>query len=326
MEMTADDASPAGTNHPTRPARPPKWWEVAVIAATSGALALPGYALWQFATTCGDGLECILNLPIAGAFSVVVMPAMSWLVWKGCRIPRPFLLAVATVAIGHLIAVPVTNGIGDSLANAEGLTSATTLAPLVYALIGVMSGLAAIVLVWKGIWSDGVRVAVVPLIVVLSLAGHGLGERVARQQQQDMWSAVGVTIYLPGISDRVTPTDASVLGENSELIQISYHFRSANGANLEGPILTLLATTDGGCGDAVRAGYFSGPAGSPDSSCRKTADGFVADDPTGTHYVGVTRGDTSLVLRFPKSSFDDAMIADSLRHAPKVSVADLARL
>ena len=49
-------------------------------------------------------------------------------------------------------------------------------------------------------------------------------------------------------------------------------------------------------------------------------DGFVAD------YVGVTRGDTTLVLQFPRSSLYDAKIADSLRHAPQVSVADLARL
>lgn len=309
---------------PARPARPPKWWEVAVIAATSGALALPGYALWQIATTCGNGFECGFNTLFSGAFSVVVMPVASALVWKGCRIPRPFLLAVATVAIGHLIAVPVTNGIG---VNADGLARGTTLAPLVYVLIGVMSGLAAIVLVWRGTWSAWVRVGVVPLIAVLSLAGHALGERVARQQHQDRLSAIGVTMYLPDISDRATPSNASVfVGGTMQRIRISYPYQSANGANLEGQILTLLATTDGGCGDAARAGYLPGVTGPPDSTCRKTADGFLADDPTGAHNIGVTRGHTMLVLLFPKSRFDDAKIADSLRHAPQVSVADLARL
>lgn len=329
MEMTAAAAGPAGTNYTTRPApstRPPKWWEVALIVATSGALALPGYALWQVATTCGNGFECGFNSLFSGAFSVVVMPVASALVWRGCRIPRPFLLAVATVAIGHVLAVPVANGIG---ANTDGLARGTTLVPLVYVLVGVISGLAAIVLVWMGTWSWWVRVGVVPLIAVLSLAGHAFGERVARQQHQDRLSATGVTMYLPNISDRATPSFASAfVGGTEQRIIISYQSDSAEGADPEFPRLILLATTDGGCGDAARAGYFymEGAAGPPDSTCRKTADGFVAADPQGTHYVGVTRGDTMLVFLFPGSSFDDAKVADSLRHAPQVSVADLARL
>lgn len=164
-EMSVADPGPAGTNDPTGPIRLPKWWQAAVIAATSGALALPGYVLWQSVTTCGGGLECLLNLPVAGAFSVVVMPVTAWLVWKGCRIPRPFLLAVATVAM-----------------------------------------------VWRGLLSNRVRLGVVALIPLLSLAGHAVGERVARQQHQDRLSAIGVTMYIPEISDRATPSDASAWG------------------------------------------------------------------------------------------------------------------
>ncbi|MEP7193615.1 MAG: hypothetical protein ABI903_12205 [Actinomycetota bacterium] len=87
--MSVADPGPAGTNDPTGPIRLPKWWQAAVIAATSGALALPGYVLWQSVTTCGGGLECLLNLPVAGAFSVVVMPVTAWLVWKGAGSRAP---------------------------------------------------------------------------------------------------------------------------------------------------------------------------------------------------------------------------------------------
>ena len=52
----------------------------------------------------------------------------------------------------------------------------------------------------------------------------------------------------------------------------------------------------------------------------------MADDLLGSHYVGVARGDTMLVLLYSRSSFDDAQIADTLRRAPQVSVAELARL
>jgi len=320
MEMTH-------SNHPTRPARPPRWWEAVIIATTSGALALPGYALWRSVTTCGEGLECLLNLPIAGAFSVVVAPVTAWVVWGLCGIPRPFLLGVVTVAIGHVMAVSVANGFGEEFGGAEAPIGQTVLAPAaVYVLIGVVSGLAAMVLVWRGTWSRRVRVGVVVLIALLSFAAHARDSRVAVQQQEDRLRAVGVTIYLPDISDRVTPWEASTFGvglsDGAPQISVSYRYKPAQGANLDGPILTLLATTDGGCGDAVRAGLL------PEGTCRKTADGFVAHDPTGTgaHYVGVTRGQTMLVLWFPRSSFDDTQIADSLRHAPQVSVADLARL
>lgn len=83
--------------------------------------------------------------------------------------------------------------------------------------------------------------------------------------------------------------------ETARHIQISYCYQSANGANQEGPILTLLATTDGGWADAVRAGYIPGGAGTPDSTCHKTADGFVADWPVSS-YRGVQRDDSGLKL------------------------------
>lgn len=211
------------------------------------------------------------------------------------------------------------------IADAGGPISGTALAPQVYALIGV--GLAAIVLVWDGIWSRRIRVGVVALIPQLSLAGHANRRAGAWQHHQDRLSAIGVTMYLPDISD-ATPSGASAWGtassDTARHIEISYH--SANSADLEGPRLILLTTTDGGCGEAERAGYLPGGVGPPDSTCRKTADGFAADDPTTGHYAGVTRGHTMLVLLFLRSSLGDAKIADSLRHAPQVSVADLARL
>jgi hypothetical protein len=170
-------------------------------------------------------------------------------------------------------------------------------------------------------------VGVLALIALLSLAGHAIGERVSVQQHEDRLRAVGVTIYLPDFSDRATPSDAWAWGtefsDTPHHIEINYNW--AKGADLEGLGLILLATTDGGCGDAERAAWDGTTP--PLGSCRATADGFVADDPTGAHYVGVTRGQTMLVAaNASRSGFDDAKIADTLRHAPRVSVADLARL
>jgi hypothetical protein len=327
MGTTAADANPAGTNDPAGPsrhARPPKWWEVAVIAATSGAAALAEYALWHSVTTCGDGLECMLNLPIAVAFSFGA-PVNAGMLWRVCGIPRPFLLAVATAAIGHLLAVPLAKGFGDGFGDYLDAGPVSGTAPArVYVLIGVVSGLAAIVLVCEGIWSRRIRVGVVALIALLSLAGHAIGERVSVQQHEDRLRAVGVTIYLPDFADLATPSVAwAWFSDIPQHIEINYNW--ARGADLEGLGLILLATTDGGCGDAERAAWDGTTP--PLGSCRATADGFVADGETGAHYVGVTRGQTLLVAaKASRSGFDDAKIADTLRDAPQVSVADLARL
>lgn len=211
METTAADGRPARTEEPASLTRPPSRRDGAVIAATSGGLAFAAYLPWLWYATC-DGMNCLIAGPAASAFSLVVMPAVAWACWALFRIPRPFRLAVAMVVIDHVLAIAVVNGFGGGFGGptADGrVIGQAALGPaLVYVLAGAFSGLAAIVLVWKGPWSRRVRVGVVALIAAANLAAYTVGARVSGPQLEDRLGQVPVITYLPDISGRVTASGA----------------------------------------------------------------------------------------------------------------------
>ena len=317
METTTRDERPAGTASSGPPAGRPVWHDAAIIAGTSAVLAFVSYVFWQDATTCDEGFACIGADLFAAAFSAVVVPTAAWILWRLCRIPRAFLLAAATTAIGHVLA-DVVGGIQKI---GHGFSSETPLASApVYIIVGIVSGLAAALLAGKGTWSRWVRVLVVLLVALASFAVHARYEHLYMQHRENDLRAVGVTMYLPNISDRATPSHASSWSDDA--IHISYHYDPPPGGKYDFPYVILLAATDDGCSDADAAGYY---ASFPESVCREMGGGFVADDGI-NHYVGVTRGDTVLVLEADEFVFDDEEIAELLRHAPQVSAAEMARL
>jgi len=190
----------------------------------------------------------------------------------------------------------------------------------VYSLLGGVAGLLALVLVGKGPWSRWARLLVLVLIGVICIGVPARHEYLQTEHRESELRSVGVTMYLPDLGDRATPSYASAY---SERVTISYEYDEPPGGPYDFPSVALVpGTSKDTCIDAEQAGYFSTI---PGSSCRTTRDGFVADDGY-QHYVGVARADTLLVATFRSSVFDDGATAEALRRAPVSSIEELVRL
>ena len=314
MATTTVERPPSHPSHGRRPEQTGR--HAAIVSATAAVLVLPAHAAWRSAVTCDDGLACLGSDVVAAAVSGVLVPLVAWVIWRVCRVPRAFLLAAAATLGAHVLADLVET----ARRSAEGFE--TELAPVpgvVHVLVAVLAGLVALAVVGLGRWRWWWRVIVVLLVAWSSFAVHARHDRLYQEHREDELRAVGVTPYLPDISDRATPSYASAWDDS---LHVSYHYDPRPGEDYVFPSLRLLSATDGGCRDAARAGFGTNylPA-----TCRATADGFVADDGI-NHYVGVLRGDTMLVLESDAGAFDDEEIAEALRDAPAVGVDELVRL
>lgn len=314
MTITASDSRPATSHRAKAAVRT----QLLTNAAVTVPVGLLGYQLWQAEKECDDGFACLGDAFVAAAFTMLVAPVVIWLLLRLFGVPRAFLVSLVTVTVGHVLADGAAK---IQQARQPELGSEAPMAPWwVYVVVAVASAVLGIAVAGGGEWGIFVRVGAALLVLLAFVVVEGWLTAARTEHRQSELAEVPVTPYLPDLGPHSEPQLALASDRG---ITIDFSYEDPAGGAWDFPEVVLTPTTGNGpCADAETAGFYASFDG---SACVPTRDGFVAHDGY-NDYVGVVRGQTTLMARYDASVLDEDAVAEALRDAPPSSVEELARL